>query len=158
MSIPIKFSSRLAAFMLLFMLPTSIFSQITITADDILGLIGQEQTFEGDTTGSITVNVGSASAQAQTWDFRLQIANPLNFKVDYQIPTGSPLESNFPGSNLLQGTFFSGVPGFDEVKRCTYFEVTNSNFSSQRYLTPRSLRQDLRSSSFRRRCRWITIQ
>ena len=102
---------------------TKTFAQISITNNDILGLIGNSQTAESDTTGSVTVNVGSAGAN-QSWDLSSVTVQSFVFTLDYLSPQGTPYENDFPTANFVSS--FSDTFGTSY----TYAEVTSSNFSS----------------------------
>lgn len=102
-----------------------VYSQITITSNDILGLIGTSQVFEEDTTGSVTVNVGSAGAN-QIWDFRNVVIQANMRDVEFLSPQGTPFETFFPKANLVEKHTISSVQGFSVY---IYAEVTNSSYS-----------------------------
>jgi len=111
----------------LLLLSNVVYSQIAISSDDFLGLIGQSQEIEIDTTGSVTINVGSAGAN-QMWDFRFNIDSPLKFTQEFIEPAGTPFQSDFPQSNFVE-KFSQFSMGF-EGNIFAYYEVTSSSFST----------------------------
>lgn len=130
------FDVKLLAFLFLIS-PNAVSSQIIITSDDILGLIGDTATLEDDTTGSITVNVGVASNTCQTWDFTtIDIQDPFFLTQEFLEPQGTTFDSNFPGSNFLinkndaTGTLARNFGlTVEQISFYTYFDVTSTNFS-----------------------------
>ncbi len=111
-------------------IPTHVTAQITIAENDILGLIGQKQVMEEDTSGSVTIDVGSPGAN-QTWDLSFQIQDPFSLDFSYQSPSGSPFESDFPTANLMRTTTDkSGTQGAEEFTQYFYFEVGSTTLAS----------------------------
>jgi hypothetical protein len=82
------------------------FAQIQVTSDDILGLIGTSNTFEFDTTFAVTVDVGIASGQSQTWDFTGIETDVVLGTMDFLGPAGTPFENDFPDANFVQQMFY----------------------------------------------------
>jgi hypothetical protein len=103
-----KSATRRAAFCALGVLPFVVQAQITITNNDILNLLGKTQVLRDDTTGSVTVNVGTAGAN-QTWDYRTQVINGENFTTQYLLPQNTPFAAQFPQANFAQKIEFTGV-------------------------------------------------
>ena len=91
-------------------LPLAVHAQITVTSNDVLGLIGKSQAFETDTTGSITVNVGAAGAN-QTWDFRNVVLQAERFTNAFLTPQATPFAASFPQANFAQRTTIPSDPG-----------------------------------------------
>jgi len=110
----------------LLFLSNAAYSQITITSGDLLGLIGESQTVEFDTTLSVTVNVGSAGAD-QTWDFRSVVIQANRLNLEYKNPQDTPFAADFPQSNIVQKA--SGNFGQD-FESYSYFQVTSSSLIS----------------------------
>ncbi len=104
------------------LLPLAASAQITVTSNDILGLIGKSQIFELDTTKSITVNVGTAGGN-QTWDFRSLILRANNFTYQFLAPQGTPFAANFPQANFVQKNTLPLEPGSASY---SYFRVIAS--------------------------------
>lgn len=102
-----KFVTRHAFFCMLSALPFVVQAQIPITSADILSLSGKTQIFHLDTTGSATVNVGSAGAN-QTWDFRTQVINGEIFITQYLLPQNTPFAAHFPQANFVQSIDYAG--------------------------------------------------
>ena len=102
-------------------------AQPVITKENVLAIKGRTIASEMDTTGSVTVNVGMASAQAQTWDFgAVQITNPLTNSLEWLDPSTTPFTSDYPDANLsvkIHGVF----EGF-EVDLYNYFDVQDNAF------------------------------
>jgi hypothetical protein len=87
--------------LLLFLLITTSYGQITITSGDVLGLIGESHLLESDGSGSIiTVDVGSAGAN-QTWDLSsIAFSEPEEFTLNFESPGDTPFADDFPTANL----------------------------------------------------------
>lgn len=99
-------------------------AQPTITSSDIMSLIGTTpRSIESDTSGSITVNVGSAGA-SQNWDFSAQTIDGVNAAIEFLTATGTPFASDFPTANFVQKLEFG-----QESTLYTYHEVTSDAFS-----------------------------
>ncbi len=127
----IKHSYRLTVILLSFILPVAAFSQITITGDDILALIGDSGTIEVDTSGSIAVDVGVASPNEQTWDFTFGIPDPFKLNFAFKGPAGTPFATFFPGANFV--TCFidlTGDLGAQSVTFFNYLTITDQSFTS----------------------------
>lgn len=90
---------------LLLALPCTAFSQISISQDDILALIGSpQQVVEVDTsTTPKTVDVGIASGTSQTWNFdAIALNSPLTFNSNFVDPATTPTADDFPDANIVQ--------------------------------------------------------
>lgn len=87
--------------LMLFLLLTTSYGQITLTSGDILGLIGESHLIEGDGSGStITVDVGSAGAN-QTWDLSgISLPEPVEVNINYLSPASTPYADDFPNANI----------------------------------------------------------
>jgi hypothetical protein len=118
----------------LFTLAAEAFAQITITSNDLLALRGKSQIAEDDTTGNVTVNVGSAGAN-QTWDFRTLVLQAQESTHQFLAPQNTPFAGQFPQSNLVQKSFLSAKPGFTSY---LYFQAatTGLNFLGDAFQTP----------------------
>jgi len=113
-------------FSILFLvLSNEIYSQITVSSSDILGLVGTSLIFEEDTTGSVIVDVGSLGAN-QTWDFRSVGLQAQMTNVQFLVPQGTPFEADFPQSNVVEKVTFPSSPGSEVY---IYAEITNSSYS-----------------------------
>ncbi len=80
----------------------ALFAQITITADDLLGLIGPlERTVEIDNSnGPKVVDLGLPGTN-QRWDFTsITLDSSLIFNYTVVEPTGTPFAAGFPDANL----------------------------------------------------------
>ncbi|MDZ7268553.1 MAG: T9SS type A sorting domain-containing protein [candidate division KSB1 bacterium] len=120
-------------------------AQTTITASDLLGLIGKSQTIESDTTGSLIINLGAAGAN-QTWDFRavtLQADRAIN---QFLSPQTTPFAGRYPLANLVQKTTFPAEPG---VEYYLYLQVTTTNVRSlgAGFITPDTAIADFEGGS-----------
>ncbi len=74
-------------------------AQITITSDDLLGLIGTTQIIEYSDTSAVAVNVGSAG-ENQMWDFTdvpIAYENPISVLA----PEETPFAEYFPEANFV---------------------------------------------------------
>ena len=96
--------------LMLFVLLTVSYGQITITSSDILGLIGESQVAESDSSGSvITVDVGSAG-ENQTWDLTtISFPDPIETSLNYLSPGDTPFADDFPGANLAFSLPFAPI-------------------------------------------------
>lgn len=88
-----------ATFTLILMLQTSM-AQVTITSSDLLALIGSTHMSESDSSGNITINLGSTGAN-QIWDFT-SIPTHLEQSTVFLNPSGTPFENDFPNANWVQ--------------------------------------------------------
>jgi hypothetical protein len=122
----LKFVLIISIFSLFLHFPQEVYSQITISSSDVLGLIGKSQSAEFDTSGSVIVNVGSAGAN-QTWDFGSVSIEPTVVTWEFLSPGGTPFESDFPQSNFVWKMTFPQQMGFTFYN---YSEVTSSRFST----------------------------
>ena len=114
----------------LFIMPGIVFGQISITSSDAMALIGTSQVVETDTSGSMTVNVGSSGAN-QSWDMTSVSPQGYNVGEDYITPLGTPFETDFPSANFVNKiTDTSGSEGFGEVIIYNYVEVTTSHYAT----------------------------
>jgi hypothetical protein len=117
---------------IMLVLPCSAFSQITISKDDILGLIGTvQQTLEVDTTATPkTVNVGMAGG-SQSWDFdSIAPVMPIFFTGTFVNVAGTPFEDRFPTATIAQklaGTTEVPIIGTRPFELYNYFEVTDTD-------------------------------
>ena len=113
----------------LFIMPGIVFGQISITSSDAMALIGTSQVVETDTSGSMTVNVGSSGAN-QSWDMTSVSPQGYNVGEDYITPLGTPFETDFPSANFVNKiTDTSGSEGFGEVIIYNYVEDGEKRFS-----------------------------
>lgn len=103
--------------------PVAAFAQITVTSNDLLSLVGKSHTFEDDTTGSITVNVGSAGTN-QIWDFRSVVLQADRFTNQFLALQGTPFAAQFPQANLVQKITSPSEP---DAAAYLYLQVTSSN-------------------------------
>lgn len=111
-------------------LPGMAGAQISVTSGDILGLIGDSQIIESDTTASVTVNVGSAGAN-QTWDFTAVTVDGFRTTQSFSASAGTPFEADFPTANfVLSFSDSSGDAGFADAVVYEYSQVTSSSFSN----------------------------
>lgn len=102
--------------------PAAVTAQITITSNDVLGLIGKSQVIEFDTTNSIAVNVGGAGANQQ-WDFRSVVLQADKYTYNFLTPAGTPFAANFPQANfVLKGTAAS-EPDYESY---SYLQVSST--------------------------------
>lgn len=114
----------------LFLAPDFTYSQISVTSNDVLGLIGKSQTIELDTTGNMAINVGSSGAN-QTWNFTSLPVAGFRTTQNFVTPAATPFEAEFPMANfVISFTDTSGEEGFREVTVYEYFEVTGSSFAN----------------------------
>lgn len=90
--------------------PQQSFSQITITANDLLSLIGRTETIEVDTTESVAVNVGNPGA-SQFWDIGSIPLNSALQPIDMISPVGTPFAPQFPDANFAQQISFEDEMG-----------------------------------------------
>ncbi|MGH7497108.1 MAG: FlgD immunoglobulin-like domain containing protein [bacterium] len=118
----------------LFTLAAEASAQITITSNDLLALRGKSQMVEDDTTGNVTVNVGSAGAN-QTWDFRTMILQTQKSTHQFLAPQDTPFGGQFPQSNFVQKSFFAAEPG---IASYLYFQAASNglNFLGDAFQTP----------------------
>lgn len=112
----------------------SLQGQITITANDILGVIGKTQVIEQDSSGTIVVNVGG-SGPNQVWDFSASNPDALVATYEHLQPNGTPFSSDFPSANMVEKISFTGAPG----TIYNYREVTDNQMSNLGSATDLSL-------------------
>src|ERR1041385_2859414 len=85
------------------LVPVNMFAQITVTVTDILNAtINKERTTEGHNSDTLTVNLGTASNSAQTFDY--SNLHPQNVAVittlKFYSPAGQWHASEFPNANV----------------------------------------------------------
>ena len=119
-----------AIFLMLLISGSAAHGQITITDSDILGLIGQTQLVEIDTTGEVTVTVGSAGAN-QSWDLSGPTITGITLEVLFEDPAGTPFFSTFPTANLARSTTdSSGQEGFSIINIFEYISISPTQFET----------------------------
>ncbi len=97
-----------------------LFSQVSITAQDILDLAGSKFALQEDTTGAINVNTG-APGENQTWDLSdLELASGFGLDQEFLLPAETPYTTNFPTSNLV---IKLSSPAFSDGAIYEYLEV-----------------------------------
>jgi hypothetical protein len=118
-----------AGILILFLIVATSYGQITIVQGDLLGLIGESHTIEGDGSESIiTVDVGSAGAN-QMWDFSgITFDDPLELTLEFVSPGDTPFTSDFPTSNLAYVIPFNEF-GFSGVGY-NYIDVQSNQVNS----------------------------
>lgn len=94
-------------FLLLFC--TTSFAQISITSDDLLGLIGDIGIVLTDTNDAVAVNVGAAG-ENQFWDFSTLSIKGITVNNTFKQPSQTSYADSFPQANLLQ-RFSYGISG-----------------------------------------------
>jgi len=108
----------------LLLLQNNASAQISLTSDDVLGLIGSRQVVLEDMSPSIPIDVGSPGAN-QVWDFRTQdIGDSLFSASDFMTPDQANLGNTFPDANWVQRTTTPDEPGLE------LFSVANITPSS----------------------------
>ncbi len=101
----------------------SLFAQISVSSEDVLGIIGTSSVVELDTTGSVTVDLGSSGAN-QVWDFTSNILEGTDYNFEYVVPEGTPLFAEYPEANMTQIT--SMTVGQTHSTMYMYLSVTPS--------------------------------
>ena len=94
-------------------LPSLMFSQITITKSDFdANYVGTQWITTGDTM-SAAVNIGTASASAQTFDFSGLTIYPSaqSQVIDYETPSGHVLSGDFPDAAACVQSSQTSVQG-----------------------------------------------
>ncbi|NND07087.1 MAG: hypothetical protein HKN87_11975 [Saprospiraceae bacterium] len=100
----------------------SLHGQISINADDILGIIGQTQMIEHDSSGAVAVDVGSAGPN-QVWDFSAANADALLANYEHLRPEDAPIPTgSFATANMVEKITLDGVP----VTLYNFREVTDN--------------------------------
>jgi len=99
-------------------------TQISITSPDLFSFIGTHKIMETDTSGSVTVNVGSAGA-SQSWDFTGTIVRGNIETWDFLDPVNTPYSADFPNANIALRV--SSASYSDTVY--TFFRIDNSSFT-----------------------------
>jgi len=90
-----------------------VYSQITITPEDLLGQIGSTQIVLEDQRFSIPIDVGSPGAD-QVWDFRSQVIEDTLFSVyEFLTPDETGSAGTFPDANMAQRITSIDEPGFE---------------------------------------------
>ncbi len=74
------------------------FAQISVTSNSLMGWMNITQTIEADTSGSVSVNVGSPGAN-QTWDF--SGFSGQSYSAEYKLfqSQQTPYASDYPAAN-----------------------------------------------------------
>jgi len=109
----------------LLVLPNMVFSQITITSQDFLNLIGTREVLLEEEDSSITVDVGSPGAN-QTWDFRSIVLNDTVVAViEFLSPDQTVSASTFPAANFVEKISTPEAPGFAIFQ---FYNFTTNNF------------------------------
>ncbi len=104
-------------------LSSSAFSQITVSQQDLLGLIGRTQTFESLNTGGAEINIGTPGGP-QVWDFTT-FNFPFNtLREQYHTPQATPFGASFPAANLAVQLTVSLA---DTVAVYLYAEISPEN-------------------------------
>jgi hypothetical protein len=117
-----------AGFVLFIAMPQSLFSQITITQNDLLNAKGKTFTIELDTTGSVAVDVGTTGGP-KTWNLRaVPLTNPIATSFEYLDAAGTPFAAEFPTANFVQ-KFSGAFMGFTSAVY-GYFEVADNSIRS----------------------------
>ena len=112
-------------------LPSMVFSQITITAQDFLNQIGSRQVVLEEMNSSTTIDVGSPGAN-QVWDFsNMVISDTVVAVFEYLSPDQTVSGSTFPEANFVQTGSID--PGFKTPEAIggavfQFYNVTNSEF------------------------------
>ena len=104
-------------FILLFFCSVSS-GQISLTSDDLLGLIGSTSIVLADTTDLITVDVGTAG-ENQTWDFSPLQLHGIIENYSFESPNQTIYADSFPQANLIQHLFFD----MDPLHTYTFYDV-----------------------------------
>ncbi len=106
-------------------LPTHVFSQITLSDSDFLGQIGSRQVVLEDRRFSIPIDVGSPGAN-QVWDFRSQAIGDSAFGVTEFLRLDETVSgTTFPGANLVEKITSYEAPGSAFFN---FFKVTATDF------------------------------
>jgi len=101
-------------------------AQISLSYDDVLDLIGNQNLMRSDTTGDVAVNVGSAGGN-QTWDFSNQtLPNGYELTFTFKDPSGSPYVDFFPTATFLMEEEFSGEES--HIFGYSYYFLDQSSF------------------------------
>lgn len=115
----------LNAALAILLLPASVWAQITITDQDMLGLIGRTHTYEYLDDDNLGVNVG-APGGPQTWDFTMPSASKRVVQERYLAPRDTPHHQEFPAANLAAMT---ANLASDTVTVYLYVQVTPERFN-----------------------------
>lgn len=111
--------------LLLLALPKFSFSQIELTADDLLGQIGSTQIVQIDPRSSIPVDVGSPGAN-QVWDFRNQVIPDSLFLVfEVLRPDQTDFATVFPDANFVHKETSPNQAGHEGL---AFVKVTSNSF------------------------------
>lgn len=113
-----------------FLISSLAFSQITITSDDILSLIGNSFTQEGyaGEAEEIEVSPGMAGAD-QTWTLdTVEIDTALFSTWSFEAPENTPYADSFPGANFVQ-IFVIDTLGIRSANY-NYAQITGSEYIS----------------------------
>ena len=104
--------------LLLFPVPSN--GQVSITAEDVLGLIGSAIQLRVDESSMLSVDLGNTGAN-QDWDFTGLMPNDETSDRSFLAPSGTPFEGSFPEAN-----FTLRVTGFetDEGTIFQYLRIT----------------------------------
>jgi len=101
-------------------------TQITITSGDLFSFVGTQKIMETDSSGSLTVDVGSPGAN-QSWNFTQTIVQANIETWDFLDPANTPYAANFPTSNIAlrisSTTFSDTIYSFFRIENSAFTEV-----------------------------------
>lgn len=111
----------------MFLLSSASVAQVTISSSDVQAAfpIGTTYTLYSDTT-TTSVNVGTASANAQTWDFR-NLVYSANGTGKSVAPNSTPYVAQFPTANIALLATYS-LPGGVIDSSYTFSQLTDTWF------------------------------
>lgn len=114
---------------LFFVTTANLHSQISITSEDILDLIGTTLIMEIEEAESIIVDVGPAG-ENQQWNLTQAINERSTFEQIFLAPDNTQLSSDFPNANFAWSILGTEDEDIGEIALYEYFEVTPDSFSS----------------------------
>ena len=88
-------------FVTLLFLPTATTGQISITDQDLLGLIGSTFILEEDTSGMLVIDHGTAG-ENQTWDLSGPLNTSFSITREFVAPSETPYAGRFTTANLAE--------------------------------------------------------
>ncbi|MEM9721606.1 MAG: hypothetical protein AAGA10_20235 [Bacteroidota bacterium] len=124
---------KFALLILSAIVPSFVFSQITITSSDVLGLIGKSFIQEEEVSESISITPGPGGAD-QTWDFTNVVFDSVfTVTTSFINPSDSPFPDSFPEANLVQRIELDTsavVEPAENILLFSYAKVTEGSFIS----------------------------
>lgn len=117
---------QLLAISALLLLPGIATAQIVLTQSDLSASLAPGKSYDSHVdTSRASVNVGSPSASAQTWDFTGRVYGSL-YRVMYPNPASTPFTGLFPSASVASYSKDSSSAG--KYETWTYGQLTTTDY------------------------------